>query len=61
MTERFALSEDETKINYSYSIEDPEFLTGPAIGGSQWTFRPDVEPVRATCDLEAAGRFLHAF
>ncbi len=61
LTERFALSEDGTKLNYSYSIEDPEFLTGPATGGSQWTFRPDVEPVRATCDLESARRFLDAF
>ena len=61
LTERFTLGEDGTKIDYSFSIEDPEFLTGPVTGSSQWTYRPDIEPVRATCDAESARRFLDAF
>ena len=61
LTERFALSEDGTEISYSFSLEDPEFLTGSVTGGSQWTYRPDLEPETAACDPEAARRFLDAF
>ncbi len=61
LTEQFALSEDGTEISYSFSIEDPEYLTGSVMGGSQWQYRPDLELETATCDPEAARRFLDAF
>lgn len=61
LTERFSLSEDGTRLNYSFTIDDPEFLTGPVSGGSQWAYRPDIEFELAVCDPENARRFLGAF
>jgi len=60
LAERFELSEDGTEINYSYTMEDPEYLTGPVTGESRWSYRPDLEFETGTCDLEVARRFLDA-
>ncbi len=60
LVERFELSEDGTEIIYSYTMEDPEYLTGPVTGESRWSYRPDLEFETATCDLEIARRFLDA-
>ncbi len=60
LAERFELSEDGTEIIYSYTMEDPEYLTGPVTGESKWIYRPDLEFETATCDLEIARRFLDA-
>jgi hypothetical protein len=61
LTERFALSEDGTTLNYSFTVEDPQFLTAPVSGSSQWTYRPDLEFELSVCDPESARRFLDAF
>ena len=60
LTERFALSEDRTEINYSFSLEDPDFLTEPVTGEGQWKYRPDHQFERLPCDPEVARRFLDA-
>lgn len=61
LTEKFSLDEDGTTLNYSFTIEDPEFLTAPVSGGSKWTYRPDIEFTLAVCDPAIARRFLGAF
>jgi len=61
LTERFSLSEDGTTLDYSFTLEDPEFLTGPVSGSSQWTYRPDIEFELGVCNLDSARRFLEAF
>ncbi len=61
LIERFDLSEDGTKIDYSFTSEDSEFLAGRVTGDSQWTYSPDREVEIQTCDLETARRFLNAF
>jgi len=60
LTERFALSEDGTQINYSFSLEDPEFLTESVTGEGQWKYSPEHEFERLPCDPEVARRFLDA-
>lgn len=60
LAERFELSEDGTEIIYSYTMEDPEYLTTPVTGESRWSYRPDLEFETGTCDLEIARRFLDA-
>ena len=60
LTERFALSGDGTEINYSFSLDDPEYLTEPVTGEGQWKYRPDHEFERLPCDPEVARRFLDA-
>jgi hypothetical protein len=58
LVERFELNPDGTGLTYRFSLEDPEYLSAPASGELQATYRPDLgfEPI--TCDLDVAGRFL---
>ncbi len=58
MYERFALANDGTGIDYSFVLEDPEFLAEPVTGGSRWDYRPDLAPDDVPCDVESAGRYL---
>ncbi len=59
--ERISLSEDRAQIIYSFVLEDPEYLTEPVSGGTQWQYRPDLEFEQISCDPESARRFLDAF
>ena len=56
----FAADRDGTEINYSFSLDDPEYLTEPVTGEGQWKYRPDHEFERLPCDPEVARRFLDA-
>jgi len=38
--ERFALAPDRSRLSYSYSIENPDYLTLPVTGSAAWIFRP---------------------
>ncbi len=58
MIERFALADDGTGIDYSFVLEDPDYLTEPISGSSRWDYRPDLTPDDVACDLESAGRYL---
>jgi len=58
MHEQFELADDGSRIDYSFVVEDPEYLSEPVTGGSRWDYRPDLEPDDAPCDLESAGRYL---
>ena len=60
LVERFELSEDGTEINYSFSMEDSEYLASPVTGESKWIYRPDLEFETATCDPEVARKFIDA-
>ena len=43
MVERLTLTEGGTRLRYEVSVEDPDFLTGPATLTQQWDHRPDLE------------------
>lgn len=55
--ERFSLAEDGRHMNYSVVVEDPDYLTEPLTHSSQLEYRPDLEPTRLACDVEAAQRY----
>jgi hypothetical protein len=58
VVERFALSADGKRIDYTFTLEDPEYLTEAIEGAGSWDYRPDLTPQPATCDPEVARRFL---
>jgi hypothetical protein len=58
LTERLELNENRSHLNYSFELEDPEFLTGTmAVSGIEWAYRPDFQYEAVPCDLENARRF----
>ena len=57
LVERFALNA-EGGLDYSFELEDPDYLKQRVTGTTQWLYRPDVEYVATPCDRENAKRFL---
>ncbi len=57
--ERFALSEDRTRLVIDVRIEDPEFLTELFSGTLEWTYTPDLQLYRYNCipELSGSGQF----
>jgi hypothetical protein len=58
LVERFELTPDGGALAYTFTLEDPEYLTAPVQGMSRWAYRPDVAYAPLECDLENARRFL---
>jgi uncharacterized protein DUF6152 len=58
LVERFELTPDGTTLAYTFTIEDPEYLTAPVQGMSRWAYRPDVKFEPLECNLENARKFL---
>jgi len=59
--ERFALAGDGKSINYSWMLEDPEFMAEPVSGSFTFSYRPDLELSGMECDIESAERFFREF
>ena len=57
LVERFAVT-PEGGLAYSFVLEDPEYLTAPVTGSTQWSYRPDVPFVATPCSPDNARRFL---
>jgi hypothetical protein len=59
MVERLTLTADRTRLRYEVTVEDPDYLTGPATLTQQWDHRPDLEFAQNTgaCDPEVARRY----
>jgi hypothetical protein len=59
MVERLTLTDDRTRLRYEVTVEDPDYLTGPATLTQQWDHRPDLEFAQDTgaCDPEVARRY----
>jgi len=45
-------------LDYSFELEDPDYLKQPVTGTTQWLYRPDVDYAATPCDRENAKRFL---
>jgi hypothetical protein len=58
MVERLTLTDDRTRLRYEVTVEDPDYLTGPATLTQQWDHRPDLDFSQNTgaCDPEVARR-----
>jgi len=59
VVERLTLSDDKVRLRYEVTVEDPEYLTGPATLTQQWDHRPDLEFSQNTggCDPAVAERY----
>ena len=57
--ERLALTEERTRLRYEITVEDPVYLTEPAMLTQQWDHRPDIDfsPPGEVCDDEVAARY----
>jgi hypothetical protein len=58
LEERFELASDRAGLDYSFVLEDSEYLAEPITGETRWDYRPDLTPDDAPCDLDSAGRYL---
>jgi hypothetical protein len=57
--ERLTLTEDRTRLRYEVTVEDPVYLTAPAMLTQQWDHRPDLEFSQDTgkCDPNVAAKY----
>jgi hypothetical protein len=57
--ERLTLNDDNTRLRYELTMEDPVYLAGPASLSMQWDHRPDIDfsPASEACDPEVAARY----
>ncbi len=58
LVEKFVLGDDGTSLNYEFELYDEAILAQPIKMTTTWIYRPDIEFVPDTCDLESAQRFL---
>lgn len=58
VVERYALSEDGTRILIDFTLEDPEYLAEPFTGTLEWRYLPHLKMAAFDCDLEQASRFM---
>ena len=56
--ERLSLGEDGRTLNYTFTLEDPQYLRESVVGSGIWDYRPGLEASTVGCDLEAAQRAL---
>jgi len=57
LVERYALSEDKTRISIEFTQEDPEYHSEPFSGSVVWYYAPHFEMLGFGCDPENATRF----
>jgi hypothetical protein len=59
VVERLTLTDDRTRLRYEVTVEDPDYLTGPATLTQQWDHRPDLDFSQNTapCDPAVADRY----
>jgi hypothetical protein len=57
LLERFELSEDRSRLEYSFELDNERYLTRPISASTTWGYR-DTAPPRLECDPEIASRFL---
>ena len=58
--ERLTLTDNRLRLRYQITVEDPVYLSEPAVLTQQWDHRPDIEfsPPGEACDPEVADRYL---
>ena len=61
LVERFALVDDGKAIDYTFTMQDPEYLVGEVSGELRFDYRPDLELENLECDSETARRFFREF
>ncbi len=57
VVERYALSEDGTRIDIEFVLEDPEYLAEPFAGTVVWHYAPHFKMLGFDCDIENSSRY----
>ena len=57
VVERYALSEDGTRLIIDFTVEDPEYLAEPFSGRVEWYYAPHFEMMGFGCDRENSSRY----
>jgi hypothetical protein len=59
LVERLILTADKRRLEYTFTVEDPAYLTDPISYTAMWDHRPDLQPsTAAPCDPGNARRTL---
>ena len=58
VVERYRLTEDGTRIDMEFTLEDPEYLAEPMVHRRPLIYSPHLEMFAGECDPEATRRFL---
>jgi hypothetical protein len=58
LVERFVLSEDRKSLTYEFTLEDPDWMTGPVKHSVRWDYHPEITPSNTKCDAAAASRYM---
>jgi hypothetical protein len=58
VVERFTLSEDGTRIQVEFTLEDPQYLAEPFSGTVDWVYRPDLEFFEFDCDPAVSSQYV---
>jgi hypothetical protein len=61
IVERYALAADGKSLNYSYVLEDSDYLTGQVTGTAELSYRPNLTVSGIECDKEIATRFFRLY
>ena len=59
MVERFALSDDESSMEYEVTVTDPVYLTAPAVWQRSYAWVPGTEVKPFDCALRETGRSVY--
>ena len=60
LVERFRLSDDRTHLIIDFTVQDPDYLTGPLSHTYRWQHSPHIVRLPHGCDLHTAGWYLEA-
>jgi hypothetical protein len=52
------LSEDGTRIQVEFTLEDPQYLAEPFSGTVDWVYRPDLEFFEFDCDPAVSSQYV---
>jgi hypothetical protein len=58
VVERYTLTEDGTRIEMEFMLEDPEYLAEPMVHSRPLIYMPHLNMFPGECDPEATRRFL---
>ena len=58
VVEKYRLTEDGTRIEMEFMLEDPEYIAEPMIHSRELMYSPHLKMYQFNCDLEATSRFI---
>lgn len=58
VVETYRLTEDGTRIDMTFTLEDPEYLTEPMVHSRQLMYSPHLQMYSGECDPESTSRFV---